>query len=1106
MKTEISRESHQPGKNYSGVYQQQGRMLTDADWNEMVDILKHRLKDGLKDVVGNRAGSQGGTPRHRPLRVKKESAADPLSIEAGRIYIDGMAAGIEKNSLYTGQLDFPAPPQPVPDDCTLYVDVWERTVTHLTDPRLRDAALHGADTCTRKQVMAQVKWCPSGTDPEKSEKNPRKGDAELTITLRKKTTLADPCDPCAAQLEVDSSVGNYLYRVEIHDVKGDANDPDEITIKWSSENGGEQQGLKNENGDDIVPPATFTDGQYSYELFDEESEKHQGVHLAPGFSPSREELTGGYPPAPSRNYARRWDGYCTLEKVGGNWTVTTQFDVSQPVSGTTSFTSIAAGVVTIQLDARELVLEFGGKSIVAGDFWMVDVREDSLPIDSILLEQATPQGIEHHYLTLGKMAGGSVQDNPEEDRKYGFPTLSEMTRLFLAGGDGQEVVPGEVLPQPLRVGVANGEWPVHGATVRFHVEEGGGTLNPVNGGVTNAQGIAECLWTPGSALNTKYRVRATLVDPENESDTGMDLRPPVYFYANLVSAEQVGYEAACSDSTQNSVLKRLQDDPSISFEEGSEGYYTVKRALDGLLCEVKASHLPYQPESEECWEGLTPPGTNPPETVQEALDTLCAAERGGGCCTITISAGEDLATRLNGAIAAGGDAHICLTVGEYVVKDPLLLEGLGNITFHGCGEGTVIRTFNSEAALIFNKCTSVSVKHMRLHSHGIGEKKDTPFDTLNGTLTIHDVDDVVVEDLTLSCAEGGRRMASCLTVAHTEATDSLRISGCRVFPGDQQVGILVVNGNRVRITDNRVRVKRKSQKKSFKKRLKDKQYRLSIRKIMISNVIMVDNTTPEDKKRNVQLDYEGRLLRFNAPNKLVPAWKNIQLMNGLDDRDVIRHVKDVADAYLLNLASGENIIDHNIKFFAEWFEEITPHLPAIALQGIVCGGKVAGDICITKNSVHGANQGIHVGLSQNDDKNKEILRVGRLFIEANHVITSLSEQKMNEGHGIFSGNFACLHIQDNRLELMKFPWDLDATERNMNGIRVHGHFGDMLQIRGNHLNNYRDTIFAMEVAPSKKEFQQLWQVENNMLSGMDADKPFLDPEPSFVVGMNYPYP
>jgi hypothetical protein len=91
MKTEISRDSHQPKKRYSGIYQQQGRMLTDADWNELVDILKDRLNDALKDVVGNKngAGSVGGTPRHRALKLMKNDVSNTLTIEQGQVYVDG---------------------------------------------------------------------------------------------------------------------------------------------------------------------------------------------------------------------------------------------------------------------------------------------------------------------------------------------------------------------------------------------------------------------------------------------------------------------------------------------------------------------------------------------------------------------------------------------------------------------------------------------------------------------------------------------------------------------------------------------------------------------------------------------------------------------------------------------------------------------------------------------------------------------------------------------------------------------------------------------------------------------------------------------------------
>ncbi len=42
-KSSISRDSFDGRKDYSAVYQQQGRMLTDADWNEMVRIPNQRI-------------------------------------------------------------------------------------------------------------------------------------------------------------------------------------------------------------------------------------------------------------------------------------------------------------------------------------------------------------------------------------------------------------------------------------------------------------------------------------------------------------------------------------------------------------------------------------------------------------------------------------------------------------------------------------------------------------------------------------------------------------------------------------------------------------------------------------------------------------------------------------------------------------------------------------------------------------------------------------------------------------------------------------------------------------------------------------------------------
>ena len=43
MKADLSRESFSAEKRYSRVILQQGRILTDADWNEQTSILLHHL-------------------------------------------------------------------------------------------------------------------------------------------------------------------------------------------------------------------------------------------------------------------------------------------------------------------------------------------------------------------------------------------------------------------------------------------------------------------------------------------------------------------------------------------------------------------------------------------------------------------------------------------------------------------------------------------------------------------------------------------------------------------------------------------------------------------------------------------------------------------------------------------------------------------------------------------------------------------------------------------------------------------------------------------------------------------------------------------------------
>lgn len=435
MKTQISRDSFDRDKRYSGVYLQQGRMITDADWNEETEISRRRLDDALADVVTS------GVPRDGGVELDAV-AGQPLRLRGGRLYAAGTGA------LVTGTQADPAQPfglhqqadLPLPDGVTppakgyrLYADVWERAVTSLEDaPQLRDPAFHGADTAGRTQTMAQLKWCDPGVDPENPAVNPRVGDARLTLTLRSQLAGLDPCDPCAREIAVPPRVGNYLFRVEVHAVEGGPKNPTRLVLKWSSENGAEHHAVGTE-------PADFKGSDWVYEFFTLRTEKHLGVHLAGGITPLAGQLVEGFPAVAPAGFpfVRRWDGYCALQRQGGGWAL--QDGRERGVDLSTTSAAGADGHVSlggglgVQLSALTLQLGLSAQAVfVAGDFWLAPVREPVHAPGDVVLDQEPPAGIRHAYLLLATVdnTGAAVAPDTNRRQRLDFPSLTT-----LAAGD-----------------------------------------------------------------------------------------------------------------------------------------------------------------------------------------------------------------------------------------------------------------------------------------------------------------------------------------------------------------------------------------------------------------------------------------------------------------------------------------------------------------------------------------------------------------------------------------------------------------------------------------------------------------------------------------------
>ena len=447
MKTQISRNSFSPSQRYSGVYQQMGRMITDADWNELSELVKFQLLDSLRDVIGS------GSPRERGMVIP--TGPGSYALRWGHLYVDGIhGKAVPNPNVFTPafqfaeQADFPAAPVLSAGEYRLYADVWERTVTPLEDPALIDPGLKGADTCTRTLTMTQIKACDTAisiADIQDNEAlNPSIGNIAMNAQIRQGQTVKDPCDPCADELALQESVGNYLFRIEVHDVEWSAGATPEITaivFKWSSENGAEQYVAGN------TPPG-FESSKWCYEFFsgpdDDPSlnmttEKHLGHHLFNGFTPTHGQLFDGYPATEPAGLplVRRWDGFMRLQRAGGSWSLDTGADRGRAISNSYSDTDHAfidlSGPISINLNSLVVSFDLSDPIALAGDYWQAAVRQAIHSAGSKLLENVPPTGIKHHYFVLGRAqvnGAGEITDFiPERGdicTPFDFPSLTDI--------------------------------------------------------------------------------------------------------------------------------------------------------------------------------------------------------------------------------------------------------------------------------------------------------------------------------------------------------------------------------------------------------------------------------------------------------------------------------------------------------------------------------------------------------------------------------------------------------------------------------------------------------------------------------------------------------
>jgi hypothetical protein len=422
MHADLSRVTFRPGRQYSMVLAQQGRVQLDADLNEQAEIHNSRIRTLLVDLIG----PDGGPRNDAGFAITP--ASDDLIIGEGRYYVDGILVDATRPALGVAVPDEGSPAEPADPEPWTYVTqpdgfgaplphtfpylasltVWERSVSAAEDPALREVALGPAmpDTAARVRVVWQVLALTEAELGLSGTPEPAAIRAALVDwagrddepSMAARARRPDHADDEPGLIEPGARYRgheNQLYRAEIHE-PGPAG---RATLKWSRENGSVVFGVEAIDGTwvDLAGLADLSVGDW-VELVDTAyAGRPEPLPLLRveevDLYARRVRLSAEPDPGVGRRpelhpFLRRWDGTLTVQ--AGRWL---------PIE-----------------DGVEVYFPAGDFTYATGDHWLIPARtvtgDVEWPRDSAnrpLL--APPYGIAVSYAPLAWITGpGDVTD------------------------------------------------------------------------------------------------------------------------------------------------------------------------------------------------------------------------------------------------------------------------------------------------------------------------------------------------------------------------------------------------------------------------------------------------------------------------------------------------------------------------------------------------------------------------------------------------------------------------------------------------------------------------------------------------------------------------
>jgi hypothetical protein len=415
MKGDFSKLDYVAGENFTGVWHQQGRVLTDQDWNAATQIGAH-----LRELIGQDAFGQdtvavpaAARDSLRVNEVASDGSVVRVTLEPGRGWLDGLHLYLGDRDPLTLTARYLGPPiaTPQPDAGSIaggerdavVLEVWEEAFSAFqarrpkddpTDPErfLLEPALGGPDTTGRSRLQYALRLLRLDEDEDCGNLD-RLIDRETDKGRLSVTPV--PGVGVMGECPVDIGGGftgfeHYLMRIELAEPDGGG----AARFKWSRFNGG------------LVGRGVF-DGAVSEVSIEANDQMINHCGLTEfWFEVLAHDPDLGH-----------WRSYMTADAslVADGRLQLSNIDGAPPVAGEAFFFRLWDGIEALATYANGAPVEFelglrlafdpptaDNSNYRPGDFWTFPLRAAGIELepDTEWPDNALPQGVVYHRAPL----------------------------------------------------------------------------------------------------------------------------------------------------------------------------------------------------------------------------------------------------------------------------------------------------------------------------------------------------------------------------------------------------------------------------------------------------------------------------------------------------------------------------------------------------------------------------------------------------------------------------------------------------------------------------------------------------------------------------------